>query len=79
LIGDPVRFLFVYVTRLVYLEFGLQTQSLLFAACLTLAARYRVVAAGAFALKKAAGKRCDGWILLLYLSGGVATHVPIPP
>ncbi len=32
LIGDPVRFLFVDIPRLVNLEFGLQTQSLLFAA-----------------------------------------------
>ena len=51
LIGNPVRFLFVDITRVVNLEFGLQTQSLLFAALAALATRHRVIA-GAFTLHR---------------------------
>ena len=51
LIGDPVRFLFVDIARLVNLEFGLQTQSLLFAALLAFAASHRLISACAFALQ----------------------------
>jgi hypothetical protein len=49
LIGDPIRFLFVAIARLVNLEFGLQTHSIHFAALAAFATRHRVIAAGAFA------------------------------
>jgi hypothetical protein len=50
MIRDPVRFLFVDMARLVNREFGLQTQSVLFAALGAFATRQRVVVASAFAL-----------------------------
>ena len=79
LIGDPVRFLFVDIPRLVDLEFGLQTQSLLLAALRALAARHRVIAAGALALEQATAHRVRGWLLLLCLVRNLAVHLPIPP
>jgi hypothetical protein len=36
LVGNPIRFPFVDIRRLINLEFGLQTKSLLFAALLAL-------------------------------------------
>jgi hypothetical protein len=51
LIGNPIRFLFVNVPWLVNLEFGLQTESLLFVALRASAAIHRVIAAGALALE----------------------------
>jgi hypothetical protein len=51
LIGDPVRFLFVDIPRLVYREFGLQTKPLVFAALHAFSTRNRVIATrSAFAL-----------------------------
>src|SRR5712664_2164880 len=56
LMGDPVCFLFVDISGLANLEFGLQTQSLLFAAFAALATRGAVIATRAFALENTA--RC---------------------
>jgi xanthine dehydrogenase molybdopterin-binding subunit B len=61
LLGHPIRFLFVDIARLVNLEFGLQTQSLLFAALAALATRHRVIAAGALTLEELTGGGHRGW------------------
>jgi hypothetical protein len=51
LIGDPIRFLFVDIPRLVNLEFGLQTKSVLFPTLAAFAPRHRVIGAGTSALE----------------------------
>jgi hypothetical protein len=55
LIGNPVRFLFENIPRLVNLKLCLQTNSLHFAALLALTARQSMIAAGACALEQPAG------------------------
>jgi hypothetical protein len=51
LFSNQVGFPFVDIPRLVNLEFGLQTQSLLLAALAAFTIRHRVIAAGASSLE----------------------------
>jgi len=77
LIGNPIRFLFVAIPRLINLEFGLQTKSLLFAALLALPRHTSCATTGTLALQQpwSAGRERGGLLRGLNLGLNPLVHL----